>query len=229
VLLETRARRDAPRRPLFFVLSGLLLLAVLRTSPAGAQQDTSFVEEEARSLFAAGRAAYADGRYGKAIEHFQRAYEISGHPELLYNIGQAADRLRRDEEALAAFTEFLERLPDTGHRREVENRISALRAAIASRESSAAPREEPPGPEVAAAQPIEPDEAKEPAVTFTPDAEPKERRSIARKWWFWTITGVILAGAGVGLGLALGGGDATVGELAPVNTGVQVMTLGSRR
>ena len=47
-------------------------------------------------------------------------------PELLYNVGQAADRLRMDHEALAAFRLYLKKLPDADNRREVENRVHAL-------------------------------------------------------------------------------------------------------
>jgi tetratricopeptide (TPR) repeat protein len=53
-------------------------------------------DEEARALFQAGRRAFADARYEDALDRFRSAYELSHRPELLYNIGHAADRLRRD-------------------------------------------------------------------------------------------------------------------------------------
>ena len=60
-------------------------------------------ETEARALFEAGRQAFTDGRFEDALQRFSQSYELSHRAELLFNIGQAADRLRRDAEALAAF------------------------------------------------------------------------------------------------------------------------------
>ena len=34
--------------------------------------------------------------------------------------------------------------------------------------------------------------------------EPRERRSVARQWWFWTIIGAVVVGTGLGVGLGVG-------------------------
>ncbi|MEM7606063.1 MAG: hypothetical protein AAF411_11980 [Myxococcota bacterium] len=83
-------------------------------------------DEEARSLFSAGRTAYQAGRYARALEHFQAAYDLSGRPELLYNIGLAAERTRDDARALAAYGAFVDALPDAERRSFVEARIEVL-------------------------------------------------------------------------------------------------------
>jgi tetratricopeptide (TPR) repeat protein len=83
-------------------------------------------DKRARLLFEQGRAAFEEGRYRDAWDYFRKAYLLSKRPELLYNVGQSADRLRMDREALEAFRLYLKRLPDAANRREVENRVRAL-------------------------------------------------------------------------------------------------------
>ncbi|MEM7604555.1 MAG: tetratricopeptide repeat protein, partial [Myxococcota bacterium] len=90
-------------------------------------------EREARALFSAGEVAYSAGRYEDALERFSSAYELSGRPELLYNIGLSADRLRRDEDALEAFEGYLEAVPDSPHRAVVESRVASIRQSLAER------------------------------------------------------------------------------------------------
>lgn len=99
------------------------------TSPSFAQEDfPDATTVEAQSLFAAGQSAYDDARYEDALRYFRLAAEVSPLPELQYNIGLAADRLRRDADALAAFEAFL-RGVDEGHPKynEVQARVRVLR------------------------------------------------------------------------------------------------------
>src|SRR5262245_50171249 len=83
-------------------------------------------DREARTLFEQGRVAYEEGRYRDAWDYFRQAYLLSKRPALLYNVGQAADRLRKDREALEAFRMYLAQVPQAENRREVENRVRAL-------------------------------------------------------------------------------------------------------
>ncbi len=99
-------------------------------------QEEQRVDEEARGLFLAGRAAFSDGRWQEALEHFQHAYELSPRPGLLYNIGQTADRMRNDEIAVDAFERFLQASPDAPNRGAIESRLAVLRHAIAERQAS---------------------------------------------------------------------------------------------
>ena len=64
------------------------------------------------------------------MARFQRAYELTGSPDLLYNIATVSDRMRRDEEALQAYEGYLEARPDSADREHVASRIDVLRAAI---------------------------------------------------------------------------------------------------
>lgn len=119
--------------------------AGLAQSPASASPATASgsEDEQARALFQAGRVAYEAGRYESALEHFRQAYELSGRAGLQYNIGQTADRLRLDEEALAAFELFLETVDEHPRIEEVQARVVVLRRTLAAQAA--------PPPEVVAA------------------------------------------------------------------------------
>lgn len=47
---------------------------------------------EAKNEYRAGSDAYALGNYEKAVSHFERAYELSQEPALLFNLGQSYTR-----------------------------------------------------------------------------------------------------------------------------------------
>jgi hypothetical protein len=89
-------------------------------------------DKKARELFETGRVAWEDGRFREAWEHWHLSYRLSRKPALLYNVGQAADRLRMDREALEAFRMYLEKNPSAENRREVEQRIEILERSVAA-------------------------------------------------------------------------------------------------
>lgn len=110
----------------------LVWLAVLAQPRTGFAQETAPDEasqardQEARRLFEAGRAAYVEEKYQDALNYFQQAHELSGRPQLLFNIGQAADRAGQRETAAQAFRDYLAAVPDAENREEVETRIAEL-------------------------------------------------------------------------------------------------------
>ena len=113
-------------------LLALFTVLVLTHAGAGAvaAQSDPGRDAEARGLFEAGRAAFDQGRYQDALGYFDRAYQLSRRPQLLYNLGQVHDRLRHDEEALTAFQQYLKQVPGAENRAEVEHRIQAMRQAM---------------------------------------------------------------------------------------------------
>jgi hypothetical protein len=98
----------------------------MAAQPEYLPDDAAERDKQAQAEFAKGKAAYEAGEYRAAWAHFHDAYRLSARPELLYNIGQTADRLRMDSDALKAFRMYLEKLPDAANRREVENRVHVL-------------------------------------------------------------------------------------------------------
>lgn len=145
-----------------------VLASVVLCSPALGQER----DDEAHGLHMAGAAAFASGHYEEALAYFQRAYDLSHRPELLFNIGQAADRDRQDEIALGAFREYLAAVADAPDREEIAGRIRVLERAVAAHTAAPAP------PEIAAAA-LTPD-AETPQTTpeaapTTPVREPEPR------------------------------------------------------
>lgn len=99
---------------------GLVIVAmtVCLTVPARA--------DEAKDIFQKGAAAYREGRYEQAIELFRKAYEQHAYPELVYNSGQAYEKLGDTVRALDSFRQYLKLAPNANDRATVEKRIQAL-------------------------------------------------------------------------------------------------------
>lgn len=183
-----------------------LCLGWLAMAPhARAQQ-----EADARQAFEAGRNAYAEGNYEQALSHFQHSYELSHKPVLLYNIGMALDRLRRDEEAISAYEQYLSEVPTAENRAVVEQRLTLLRESVAKSKASAQVVPTPEQTARAAAG----DEA---APLKTPDQPTPQ--PVYRKWWLWTSIGAVVA-AGIVTGVLLSRPKSTKSEDALVVDGM---------
>jgi tetratricopeptide (TPR) repeat protein len=128
-------------------------------------------DTEAHALYVAGRAAVEGGRFADARRHFVRAWELTGRPFLLYEIGRACDLLRRDAEALEAFGRYLREVPEAANRDEVRGRVQVLRRLVAAAQARtpapAAPR---------------------------PRAHRIGGPTVLETWWFWTIVGAAVVG-----------------------------------
>ncbi|HSN81376.1 MAG TPA: tetratricopeptide repeat protein [Polyangiales bacterium] len=110
-------------------------MAFSGVSHAGAQSSQARDARiaEAKKAFTEGSRAYENGDFDTALASFERAYELTGSPDLLYNIATVSDRMRLDEEALRAYQGYLEARPKSADREHVESRIEVLRAAIEAR------------------------------------------------------------------------------------------------
>lgn len=115
-----------------------------RRKPRGSPEG---LEREARSIFEAGRIAFKEGRYENAYDYFKRAHEVSEKPLLLYNMGLAADRLRKNREALEHFRAYLEKVPDAPNRAEVQSRVEVLERVVNQDDVSRPTRSEAAGGE----------------------------------------------------------------------------------
>lgn len=104
----------------------LLFLALSGT--AHAADDARSV---ARESYARGVALAKAGDYQRALDEFQRAYELAPHYAVLYNVAQAERALGHSDQALEAFESYLRLGAEqiTPERRsEVEVAIEALKA-----------------------------------------------------------------------------------------------------
>lgn len=163
------------------------LAAVLVCSPVLAQDAAT---DEARGAFAAGQAAYSAGRFAEALDYFERAYELTREPDLLYNIATVHDRLRHDAQALEAYRGYLEARPDAEDRANIEARIAVLEEAARS-ETQAPPAEVEPEAQAEAEAELASGEAIETAPSRASGAGPAP----------WIVVGV--GGAFLVAGVAL--------------------------
>jgi hypothetical protein len=103
-------------------LSIALVLVALATL-ARADEST-----DARAHYETAQQLYDEGRYEEAIVEFELAYRDKPHPNVLYNIAQAQERLLDYDASVKAFERYLgEAAPDDPRRKIVENRLRVLR------------------------------------------------------------------------------------------------------
>lgn len=183
-------------------------LAQTNASARAPEQDA-----HARDLFEKGRVAYQDARYDVALDLFTQAYALSKRPQLLNNIGQAADRLRMDAEALDAYQRYLAEVPDAENRAAVENRITALREVIEAKRQAPVPTPE----ETARAAEPAPAAQGTPAAPAATSARDDDG-SVLSSFWLWAGIGAV-AVAGVIIGVAASGGTETVDGPTPTVDG----------
>jgi len=110
------------------------LWSLTGTAPAAAQETAD--DAAAREYFERGRSAFEQADYEAALVYFRHAYRLSHRAELQYNIGVAADRLQREDEALEAFEHYLEETDHAAREAEVRERIEALRSSLAERKAA---------------------------------------------------------------------------------------------
>jgi tetratricopeptide (TPR) repeat protein len=109
------------------LVAGLVSLVLAGVpSPAAAQDDA---EERARAHFLAGAQAFDHGDYARAADEYQLAYDLSHHPDLLFNLHAANERLGRFDEAADALEGYLRDGELDAERREALGaRLENLRA-----------------------------------------------------------------------------------------------------
>ncbi|ACY18920.1 Tetratricopeptide TPR_4 [Haliangium ochraceum DSM 14365] len=118
-----------------------LSLAAPAPAYAQAQQDDEDTDERARTLYMEGEAHYAAGRYEEAAESFLEAFNLSGRTALLFNLGNAYERMGDYERA----AEYLRRYVDSPRARDVvsvRERVRRLEAAAERKRREAAEAEE---------------------------------------------------------------------------------------
>jgi tetratricopeptide (TPR) repeat protein len=74
---------------------------------------------------------YGEGRFDEAAAEFDRAYELSGRPQLLYNAFLAHRDAGHVPEAVDRLRQYLEQSPDAGDRETLERRLAAMEETLA--------------------------------------------------------------------------------------------------
>lgn len=124
---RTRSQRhSALIRSLRIALSLSLVLVV--ATPARADNVA-----DAQKKFKAGAAAYREARYKEAIDLFLQANQLDPHPELIFNVGQAFEKLGDVPNALRAYRDYLRLAPGAEDRATVEKSIKNLEQRLRER------------------------------------------------------------------------------------------------
>jgi tetratricopeptide (TPR) repeat protein len=87
---------------------------------------------DARASYTEGSRLYAMGDYQGALSAFKRSYLVSAAPDLLYNMAQCHRALGEHREALRLYQNYLELVPGSADRAEVERLLAEERAAVAT-------------------------------------------------------------------------------------------------
>ncbi|MCC7387016.1 MAG: tetratricopeptide repeat protein [Deltaproteobacteria bacterium] len=153
--------------------------------------------ERAKEHFERAEIDYRLGRFDEALRDYERAYELSALPGLLFNIGQCHRQLKHWERAISFYESYLRDTKELRNRSLVKELIAECRRELEGENAAKAPPPEAPAPAptlpAAPAPTITPDLT--PDLTPTPAASlaPEESSSLLGKWWLWAIA----AGAAV--------------------------------
>ena len=133
------------------------------------------------------------------MQHFERAYALSQHPVLLFNIARAADGDGQITPAIRAYTGYLEAFPNADNREFAEGRLAKLRALEAAA-TTPAPATDDSTAAAAVALPSVAESTPMPAPLAVSTSglqhdETPRGRPFWKRGWFWTVVGVAVAGA----------------------------------
>lgn len=106
-----------------------LIAAVAVVAAVGpARADEPGDAAAAKAHYDKAQALYGQGAYDEAIVEYQEAYRLKPHPNVLYNIAQAYERLLDYAQSVSWFERYLaEAPPDAPERVVVQNRLKILR------------------------------------------------------------------------------------------------------
>ncbi len=93
---------------------------------------TSDFDEIARARFIVGQRLYEAGRFADAATEFERAFEISGRSSLLFNAYLAHRDAGNLADSVRTLEAYLRETPDAADHVQLTNRLSAMRASLAT-------------------------------------------------------------------------------------------------
>jgi len=212
-------------RPLVLLL---LLLAPVATVRAQSKQDGCLKDTVCRDAYYKALKQYDEGKYVEALDGFQSAYSRRQMPWLLLNIGRTLQRLGRAQEAITYYERYkkAELNIDAATLDRVNKYIEQAKALLESPASDTKPvnlTPKDPSTTPAGGDPAGSGDPSKPASggsaqavpsaalpPATPAGATEKTTPIYKKWWFWTIVGVVVVG-----GVATGVGVAAANRAPP--------------
>ena len=113
---------------LVVVLASVAVPAAI--NPAQAGELTPAQKQEVRQHYEKASRAYDVQKFQEAIEEYQKTYEISGDPAMLFNVAQAYRLNGQPQEAIYYYRRYLERSPTASNRPATEQKIAELEKLI---------------------------------------------------------------------------------------------------
>ena len=150
---------------------------------AARAQMTQAQKDEVKLHYQRATRAYDLQKYQEAIDEYQKAYEISGDPPMLYNIAQAYRLADQPAESARYYRRFLQRMPTARNRDDVERKI-AEQEKLADQRKKVEPVTPPP-PAPTKPPPIVEVKPPPPAVTPPPITPPPPPESYTRAVVGW--------------------------------------------
>lgn len=190
-------------RLVVFTLASLCFVctALAQAPPTDAQR------AEARLRYENGARKYDLAKYDEAAHDFEAAYQLSGAPEILYNIAQSLRLAGNYERALLFYRNYLRRKEDAPNRSEVERRIDELQGKVREQQRQADQQRQARELEEARAKAEREAQHAAAAPSDTPVAVPHETAPKPPPRWLKYVGGVAVgvgvAGIGVGVGMSL--------------------------
>jgi tetratricopeptide (TPR) repeat protein len=140
----------------------------------------------AKRHYERGEKLFALGKFDKALDEYQQAFDAKPLPDFLYNIGQCYRNLGDLDQAIFSFKKYLKLEPDASDRDKVEKLIQDLEDKRDRGEGKklvdTPPPQQPP-----------------PQQPPTRPAAPPPHTPIYKTWWFWTGVAVVAVGGSVGI------------------------------
>jgi hypothetical protein len=174
----------------------LILMLAITVGAGSASAQAPGSRAEAEELFVSGQAAYDRQHFAAALVAWQRSYELSREPGLLFNIAQAY-RLRAQAgdctRAIERYREFIQLAPTAPQRASAEGFIRSIERCAAAEAAAAPAATAPVGPAAPVANPAGPVDAGRVGATRGVAPAPRD----ASPGRTWRIAGIGTAGAGL--------------------------------
>lgn len=140
---------------------------VVVVAPAAAQAQSDSKKQQAKEHYERAVRLYDVGKYGEAIDEYQKAYLLVEDPVLLFNIAQAYRLWDKPEEAVRFYRNYLRRAPAATNRADVERKIAEMEKLVEERRRTPTTTTPPPADPSVTAPPVTP-----PTATAPPPAVP---------------------------------------------------------
>jgi tetratricopeptide (TPR) repeat protein len=201
-------------------------------SPRASAQSGEAAAQRASEWQRAGEVAFAQGRFGDALDAFEASYRKRQQAQTLRRIGDAADKLGSHVRAAEALQAYLKDVPDAPDRDYIASRINANQLALGPTHPRSLSVVAAPLTVASEQQRGHNSVNAAPALAITQPAPTKSqgaRSEPAGPIWLWAAGGaVVVAGIVIAAVLVSSGGSRVMGDPVQGNVGSAIQTLGSR-